>query len=308
MSAVLVLIAASALSFVILHVLPGSAALQLLGLDATSQQILALETSMGLDQPAILRYWQWLTDLLAGDMGVSLINGQPVAGLIAERLPVTIELALLVVLAVAGFSVPCAFLCAMWPGRIIDTVIRTACMVGLSTASYVIAMVLVVIVSLFGIGAFPTFGYSPLSAGVWENLQRFFLPTVALAIPFWSLYTILLRSQLINQLQTQGYAVAASGRGLSRSTIIIRHALRNSCTGFVTILGVHFGALLGGAVVIEQIFGLPGLGQLLVQSIGLRDIPLLQGIILWVTGITVAVNLAVDFGYHLIDPRIRVDW
>jgi len=302
--AIPVLFGVTLLTFFVLDLLPGSAARQLLGADATPEQVAALEVRLGLNRPARERYLHWLTGAVTGDLGKSIASNQPVTALVAERLPVTVELVALAFALSLALSVPAALFAAHRPNRLVDRLTMLLSMGGLSMPSYVLAPVLVLIFSV-NLTLFPSIGFKPPSAGVLENLHSLVLPTVAIALPLLCFYTRFLRGDVVEQMNGEDYVVTAVAKGIGPWRVLVRHALRNSLFGLLTLVGLNFGALIGGTVIVERIFALPGLGQLLLQAINTRDAPIVQAIVLLLAVVTVLANLCVDLLYAALDPRIR---
>ncbi len=203
-----------------------------------------------------------------------------------------------------GLSVPAALLAAHRPNRLVDRLTMLLSMGGLSMPSYVLAPVLVLIFSV-NLTLFPSIGFKPPSAGVFENLHSLMLPTVAIALPLLCFYTRFLRGDVVEQMNGEDYVVTAVAKGIGPWRVLVRHALRNSLFGLLTLVGLNFGALIGGTVIVERIFALPGLGQLLLQAINTRDAPIVQAIVLLLAVVTVLANLCVDLLYAALDPRIR---
>jgi peptide/nickel transport system permease protein len=301
-----VLAGISVITFLLISVLPGNAAEQLLGLDATPDQISQFERTLGLDQPVSKRYFSWLVGMIQGEMGTSLASGQPVSRLILDRLPVTMALLIYSMVLVVSLSIPTALLAARWPGSLLDKAIRGICMLALSSANYVIAMLLVLVLAL-QLNLLPAFGYVPPGESAIGFLRSLTLPAIAIAIPLCSLHTRILRADLLDQLARSDYVLVARARGLGPWRILLTQTLRNSISGVVTLLGIHVSALLSGAVLLEQMFGLPGIGQLLFQAITLRDTIVVQAVVLLLAMGTVTTTILVDIAYTSIDPRIRYE-
>lgn len=302
-TAIPVLWGVTALTFVVLNVLPGNAAQQLLGAEATPEQVRQLTLELGLDRPLVTRYWDWLSGVLTGDLGRSLASGQPVTEIFAERLPVTLELAVYALGISLILTMPVALLATRRPGGFVDRVSMAVSMAGLSLANYVLALLLVIVFAVY-IPLFPAIGYVPLEESVPENIWSLTLPAVAIGFPLFCFYTRLLRGDILDQMQ-EDYVVTARAKGISPFQVLTRHALRNSLFGLLTIVGLNLGNLLGGTVISEQIFALPGIGQELIQAINNRDVIVVQAIVLFMATATVLVNLLTDILYAILDPRIR---
>lgn len=299
-----VLIGVSLLTFFVTELLPGNVAQQLAGAEASAEQVARLEAELGLDRPAWIRYRDWLTGVLKGDFGQSLVSNQSVSALLAERLPVTVLLVVYAFVLSIALAVPLALMSARWPDGFLDRIAAAVGMAGISVANYVLALVLILVFAVH-LRMLPAFGFVPPMEGLASHVRSLTLPAVAIALPLLCFYARFLRGDLMEQLQGQEYIVAAKARGLGPWRVVAGHALPNSLFGLLTLVGLNFGSLIGGTVIIEQIFALPGLGQLLLQSIATRDIIVVQAIVLVLTVVTVAANLIVDMLYAVLDPRVR---
>ncbi|WP_232665857.1 ABC transporter permease [Pseudonocardia sp. TRM90224] len=302
--AVPIVIGVSIVTFWVLNLIPGSAAQQLLGPEATPAQIQALEARLGLDRPAPVRYLAWLGGAVTGDLGTSLVSGQPVAGLLGERLAVSGELVMLAFVISLGLALPVALLAAHRPGRLFDRVSMLVSITGLSVANYVLALLLVLVFAV-ELALFPAIGFVPLTESVGGNLQGMALPAAAIAFPLFCFYTRFLRGDLVDQLQGEDYIVTARAKGIGPWQVLLRHAFRNSAFGLITVVGLNLGTLIGATVIIEQIFALPGIGQLMLQAINTRDFVVVQACVVLFAVVAVVANLLADLLYAVLDPRIR---
>jgi peptide/nickel transport system permease protein len=303
LTAIPVLWLVTALTFVVMNVLPGNAARQLLGAEATPEQVRQLTVQLGLDKPLLTRYWDWLTGVLTGDLGRSLGTGQPVTAIFAVRLPVTLELVAYAMVVSLVLTVPVALLAARRPRGLADRLSMAVSMTGLSVAHYVLALLLVMVFAVY-LPIFPAIGFVPLGESVAGNIRSLTLPAIAIGFPLFCFYTRLLRGDLLDQLR-EDYVVTARAKGVGTWWVLIRHALRNSLFGLITIVGLNLGTLVGATVVIEQIFALPGIGQELIQAINNRDIVEVEAIVLFLAVAVVLANLITDILYAVLDPRIR---
>jgi peptide/nickel transport system permease protein len=301
--AVPVLWGVSALTYIVMSVLPGNAAQQLLGVQATPAQVHQLELQLGLDKPAWVRYGDWLGGVLTGNLGRSLASGQPVTGIIGQRLPVTLELVLYALVLSVALAVPVALLAARRPGGLADRLSMAISMAGLSVANYVLALVLVIVLAVY-LPIFPAIGFVPPAESIGANLRSLTLPALAIGLPLACFYTRLLRADIADQMQ-EDYVVTARAKGVGPWQVLVRHALRNSLFGLLTIVGLNLGTLIGATVIIEQIFSLPGIGQGFIQAIDNRDVPLIEAIVLVLATAVVLANLLTDILYAVLDPRIR---
>lgn len=294
----------TAVTFVMVDALPGDVAWEIAGEDATLEDVEVLREELGLDRPVIIRYGNWLAGIAGGDLGKSFRTHEPVLDAILPRLPVTLELVVLSQLLALGLAVPLGIISACKPGKAIDKGLSSVAFAMMSVPVFVMGIVLIYIFAI-QLRWLPATGYTPLSQGVWANLRAFILPSFCIAMVEWVPFMRVLRSDMITTLQ-EDFILLAKSKGLPTSRILFRHALRPSCLTLVTILGIHIGHLLGGAVVVEIIFALPGIGRLLISSIFSRDFAMVQGCILFITIGYVSVNFIVDYAYTLLDPRIRL--
>ena len=304
LTAVPILFGVSILMFALLNLIPGSAALQQLGPQATPEQIAQLTHEMGLDRPPVERYLSWLSHVLRGDLGKSLVSHQPIVDVLPSRLAVTGELVGLAFVISLGVAIPLALMAARRPNGLFDRVSMVVSTAGLSAANYVLALLLVLLFAV-KLGWFPAIGYTSPSAGLGANLRSLALPAFAMAIPLLCFYARFLRSDLVDQMQGEDYVMAARAKGLGLWQVLLRHAFRNSSFGLITIVGLNISGLIGATVIIESIFSLPGIGQYLLQGILTRDYVVVQAIVIVFAVITVLANLAADVLYAVLDPRIR---
>jgi peptide/nickel transport system permease protein len=287
------------LTFVVLNALPGDAASALLGANATPQEVKALSIKLHLNEPFLVRYGHWLGGVLHGDLGTSLYYNQSVSSILAQRLPVTIELVVYALVITFVVSVPLAVLSARRPRGVTDRASMALSMASLSTAPYVLALLLILVFAV-NLQWFPA-----LAQGTGGDIRDLTLPAITLAIPLIGFYTRFLRADLLEQMQSEDYTVTAMAKGLSRWQVLTRHALRNSGIGLITVIGLNLATLIGATVIVEQIFGLSGIGFQLLKAIDNRDVPLVEGIVLVFATIVVFANLATDLLYDVLDPRIR---
>jgi peptide/nickel transport system permease protein len=298
-----VLIAVTALTFLIAALLPGDLAVAMLGDQATPENVAALHQKLGLDLPLWRQYLHWLTGVLSGDLGTSYRTGETVTHAIAERLPVSLELLVIAQLGGLLIGVPLAMLCAMRPDSVVDRMVSGLAFGTLSVPPFLLGIVLIYVFAL-RLGVLPATAYVPLSGDLIGNLRGMALPGATLALLEWPAIMRVLRSDLISTLQ-EDYIAMARAKGLTARRILFVHALKPSSLTLVTVVGLNIGRLIGGAVIIESIFALPGVGRLLVESIYTRDFIVLQGGVLFVAVAFVAVNFLVDLLYAALDPRTR---
>jgi peptide/nickel transport system permease protein len=302
--AIPIMLGVTVLTFWVLSLIPGNAAQQLLGPEATPEDIALLEQQLGLDQPGVVRYFDWLQGAVTGDLGNSLVSRQPVSEILSARLPVTAELVFLAFVVSLVLAVPVALLAAHKPGGVMDRISMMVSTLGLSVANYVLALLLVLVFAV-SLGWLPAIGYTPIEDGLWANLRGMILPSAAIGFPLFCYYTRFLRGDLVDQMQQEEYVTTARAKGVGSWSVLIKHAFRNSSFGLITIVGLNLGALIGGTVIIEQIFALPGIGQMLLQAINTRDFVVVQAAVVIFALVAVVANLVVDLLYAVLDPRIR---
>jgi peptide/nickel transport system permease protein len=299
-----ILLAATALTFFITNVLPGDAAVAILGDNATPADIASLRTELGLDRNIVVRYADWLSHALRGDLGKSYRTRENISTMIGDRLPVTLELILLTQLIALAFAVPAGILAAYRSRTKVDSALATVSIGLLSTPAFVKGILLIYLMSVL-LGWFPASGFKSLSDGLGANLHSLALPAMTLALAEFPVYMRLLRADMISTLQ-QDYILVARAKGLSVREILLGHALRPSSLSLVTVVGINLGRLVGGAVIIETLFALPGIGQMLVNAVYQHDQFVIQGVVLVIATGFVLINLLVDLMYALIDPRVRI--
>jgi peptide/nickel transport system permease protein len=302
---VFVLLGVSILVFLMVRFIPGDAVAIMLGAntDITPERVDALRRQIGLDLPVYEQYWNWLTGALRGDLGTSIWTGTPVGQEILARLPATFEITLLALVLALLLSFPLGVLAARARGTGGDVVVRVIAIVGLTLPSFWVGVLLLYFFSIY-LPRWPAIGYVPFGEDPLGNLARVALPTVAVSLPMVAGLTRILRSSLLEVLSSD-YVRTARAKGVSERVMLYKHALRNAMIPMITVIGVQLGYLLSGVVVIEQVFAIPGVGRLMVGAINERNYPLLQGVVLVVTGVFVVVNLLVDLAYAWIDPRVE---
>jgi len=298
----LTLVAVSMVCFLLVALLPGDLALMILADSATPERVAALRLELGLDDPLWQRYFVWLGNVLRGDLGNDIHSGEATLDVILSRLPVTVELILLTQVVALGLAIPWGILSAYKRGSIVDHATLTACLSFMSVPVFVLALGLIYIFALH-LQWLPATGFIPLSEGVWDNLQSMAMPVLSLALVEVPVYLRLLRSEMVATLQ-QNFIALARGMGLPRWRILFENALRPSSLNLITVVGINMGRLMGGAIVIESMFALPGVGQLLVESIYQQAYLVTQGIVLFVAVAFIFINLLTDMVYVLVDPRL----
>jgi ABC-type dipeptide/oligopeptide/nickel transport system permease component len=296
--AVPVLLGVATLVFALMHLIPGDPAQAMLGDAASPESIRELRGRLGLDRPLYIQYASFLKHAAHGDLGTSLRTNEPVAAAIAARLPATFELAFAAMLVAVAIAIPAGIVAAVRAGTIVDHVATTLALLGISVPNFWLGPLLAIVFSV-SLGWFPVSGRG--------TLAHLVLPAITLGAPLAAVLARMTRASVIDELR-ELYVTAARSRGMSETRVVLRHAFRNSLIPIVTVLGLQVGAVLTGAVITETIFAWPGVGRLLIQSIGFRDYPLVQGCILLIAVTYVSVNLVTDMAYGYLDPRIRVGY
>lgn len=301
---VITLLLISLVTFTIVQVVPGDPAQLVLGTEAPAEALADLKARLGLDRPLALRYLDWLGWALRGDLGMSLRHKQPVSALIAERLPVTISLAGLALAIALSVSVPLGVIAATHQRSLPDYSSLIFAQLSLAVPSFWIGILLILLFALTW-RWLPSGGYVPWSESPGGALRSLFLPSLALGLPMAGVLTRLVRSSVLEEMG-RDHIRTARAKGLSELQVILRHTLRNALIPTITIVGLQLGFLLGGSIVVEQVFSLPGVGRLILFAISNRDLPLIQGLVVFIAGLVVAINFAVDVFYTYLDPRISL--
>jgi len=299
----LVVFIVSILSFLLVDLLPADVAYELVGYDTTLEEVEELREQLGLNDPVLLRYGRWLAGVFKGDLGVSLLNHEPVWTAIMARLPVTLELLALAQLLALLLAIPAGVFAAFKAESKSDHALGISAFGLVSIPNFAMAILLIFFFSL-QLKWFPATGYTPLSEGLWPNLRGMVLPALAIALAEWAPLMRVLRGDMITTLQ-EDYILLAKSQGLPTWRILLCHALRPSCFTLLTIFGLQVGNLIGGALIIETVFALPGIGRLMVEAVFARDSTVIQGCVLFIAVGYLLVNFLVDLGYGVLDPRIR---
>ena len=289
--------------FLLLRLTPGDPAGVILGPEATEERRLALRRELGLEDPLPVQYVRWLGKAVQGDLGRSIFLNKPVTVALAERAQPTLLLTILALLVSVLIGLPAGVIAARARGSWLDLGTMGVAMVGIAMPTFWLGLNLIFIFAVL-LRWLPVAGYQPLSAGPWEALRYLILPAITLGVAQGALLARMTRSMMLEVLD-QDYVRTARAKGLTERAVVLRHALRNAFIPLMTVIGLSFAALMGGAVVTEQIFTIPGVGHLLIQAIGRRDFPLVQGTVLVIAALYVLINLAVDLLYAVVDPRIR---
>ena len=303
-SAVPMLLLVSFFVYALVDLVPGDAAAVLAGDNATPEQIEQTRQALGLDQPLIVRYLDWLGGALTGDLGTSLYSSQSVVQILGERLPVTLSLTLVTMLIVVAVGLPAGIFAAVHPNSWLDRTLTVLSSVAMAVPPFIVALALVIPLAILS-PIFPATGYAPLAdgAGVW--LQHLILPAIAIAAISAAELARQTRASLIDVLG-KDYIRTTRAKGLLRSTIIGKHGLKNAGVPIITVLGLQVSRVLAGAVTVEFVFALPGLGTLAVSSVFSRDVPVILGIVMLCAVLIVLINVLVDATYGYLNPRVRV--
>ncbi len=304
-TALLSIFLAAVLVFCALLAIPGDPAEIILGINAQPQARLALRERLGLNDPPVLRFTKWFSAALRGDLGESLNYRRPVAGLIADRLKVSIPLAVASALLACLIALPLGVLAALKRGTLLDPLIVMLSQIGAAIPSFWLGLMLILLFSV-SLGWLPAAGFTPWERSPQGYLRSLALPVLALALGQAAVMTRLSRAAMLEVL-TQDYVRTARSKGLTVAKVVWKHALRNALVTIITIVGLSLATILIGSIVIEQVFAIPGLGQLALKAIKDRDYPLLQGQVLVYASLIVMINFLVDMSYSFLDPRIRYD-
>jgi peptide/nickel transport system permease protein len=295
----------SLLVFVVVRVLPGDPAILMLGIDASPDTVARLRASMGLDRPLPVQYFEWIGGALRGNLGRSIQYDVPVAGLILSRLSVTIPLTLMAAALMAFAAVPLGVYAATRHRRWGDYLTMTLSQLGIAVPAFWAGLLLVLLFSV-RLGWFASGGFDGWGQGVGAALKSLLLPAVALGLFQFAVLARTTRSAVLEVLREE-YVKTARAKGVSERAVLFRHALRNAMIPILTVAGVQLGQLMAGSIILESVFYLPGLGRLALGAISARDLPVVQGVVLFVASVIVMVNAAVDVLYGLLDPRIRYE-
>jgi len=296
---------AAVLVFSALLAIPGDPATTIVGLNASPEALAAVRQQLGLDEPPAARFWSWFGGVLRGDFGISLNYRTPVRELIADRLAVSLPLALAGMLVACAVALPLGILAALKRGTLLDPLVTTAAQLGAAVPSFWLGLLLILLFSV-RLGWLPSGGYVPWDEDPWGSVRSLMLPTLALGLGQAAVITRMTRAALLETL-AQDYVRTARAKGLPGRSVVVKHGFRNALVTLITVLGLSFSQILVGAIVIEQVFSLPGLGRLALTAIGTRDFPLLQGEVLVYASIIVFLSFLVDLAYGFLDPRIRYD-
>jgi peptide/nickel transport system permease protein len=289
--------------FSLLYIAPGDPAAVIAGDQASPEDVEKIRKGLGLDRPFLSRFGEWSWHILQADLGTSMFTGLPVTQLIVQRLEPTLSLMVVTLILAVSIAVPMGVMAAWKAGTWVDRGLMAFAVLGFSVPVFVVGYLLAYVFAL-ELDWFPVQGYTPLSAGFWPWLENLVLPAIALGCVYIALIARITRASMLEVLQ-QDYIRTARSKGMGQSGILFVHALKNAAVPIVTVIGIGVALLIGGAVVTESVFAIPGLGRLTIDAIVRRDYPVIQGIVLLFSLVYVLVNLGVDVLYTLLDPRIR---
>ncbi len=290
-------------AFVLIHVAPGDPASIIAGPDASPDDVKKIAHQLGLDQPLPIQFLRWIGNLLKGDLGQSIFLRKPVLDAIIDRVEPTVLLTIAATVVSVLIGVPAGVLAARYHNSVIDQSFMTLALVGISIPNFLLGLFFVL---FFGVWLrwFPVAGYSPLEYGWFANVRSLVLPAFALGVVQSALIARIARSAMLDVMREQ-FIVASRAKGLSERSVVYKHAFRNALVPTVTIIGISFAILVSGAVVVETVFNIPGLGRLIISAVLRRDYPVIQGVVLCIAGVYMLINLLVDLAYLLIDPRVK---
>ena len=298
-----VMVVVAVFVFLMLRLSPGDPAAVIAGDYATAEDIARIREKLGLTDPILVQFGRWITQLVRGDLGTSIFTNLPVSTLIEQRIGPTLSLSLTTLLFSVAVAVPLGTLAAWKAGSLIDRGVMVFAVAGFSVPVFVLGYLLIYTVALKG-NLLPVQGYQPLSAGFWPWFKHLILPSLTLSVIYIALIARITRAAVMEVLQ-EDYIRTARAKGQSQGKLLWRHALANAAVPIVTVIGLGVALLIGGVVVTESVFNIPGLGRLVLDAVLKRDYPIIQGLILLFSFVYILVNLAIDLSYTLFDPRIR---
>ena len=302
-STVLVMAIVAVFIFLLLHLSPGDPAAIIVGDNATQVQIDAVRKQLGLEDPLAVQFVRWLAGVFKGDLGVSIFSREPVGKLIGQRIEPTLSLATTTLLLAVAVAVSFGVLAAWKVGTWIDRLVMVLSVVSFSVPVFVVGYLLIYLFSI-QLGWLPVQGYTPIAEGVVSWLRHLILPSIALGLAYVALIARITRTAMLDVL-SEDYIRTARAKGVSAGPVLMKHALKNAGVPIVTVIGIGVALLIGGVVITETVFNIPGVGRLVVDAISQRDYPIIQGVTLIFSGVYVIVNLFVDLSYTVLDPRIR---
>ena len=298
-----VMLVVATVTFVLMHLAPGDPASVIAGPYASADDVARLHRQLGLDEPLLVQLGRWYWRLLQGDLGQSIFLRRPVVEAILDRAEPTLLLTSLATLVAVLIGVPAGITAARRHGGVVDQVVMLLALLGTSIPNFLLGLLLMLVFAVW-LGWLPVAGYVSLDVSAWRTVRSLLMPAFALGVVQAALIARITRSAMLDVLREQ-FILAGRAKGLDERAVVYKHALKNAFVPILTVIGISFAVLLGGAVVIEQVFNIPGVGRLIIQAVLRRDYPVVQGVILVVGGIYVLINLVVDLAYLLLDPRIR---
>ena len=304
-SALPIMLIVSLITFGMIHMIPGDPAIAIAGISATAEQIANIRHDLGLDQPVLTQLWRWYANLLTGDLGRSLLLGQPVVQVMMQRLPVTLALSAYALVLTLTIGLVSGIVAALKQNTWIDQATMVFAMLGISLPNFYLGLLMIILFAV-DLGWLPTGGYVALSKDPLGWLATSTMPAISLALLLAGLLARITRSTMLEVLR-QDYIRTARAKGLPNHRVVLKHALANALIPITTVVGIIISLLISGSVVTETLFSIPGVGQLLTQAVLNRDYPMVQGGLLITTALLVLVNILVDVCYALLDPRVRYD-
>jgi peptide/nickel transport system permease protein len=289
--------------FLLVRIAPGDPVAILVGDNASPDQIDAVRKQLGLDDPIVVQFWRWASRVLVGDLGISIFSNEPVAKLISQRLEPTLSLAATTIILAVVVAVTAGIIAAWQVGTWIDRVVMALSVASFSVPVFVVGYVLIYVFAI-QLRWLPVQGYQPIADGFVDWLRHLVLPSIALGLAYVALIARITRTAMLEVL-AEDYIRTAHAKGVATGPVLLKHALKNAGVPIVTVIGIGIALLIGGVVITETVFNIPGIGRLVVDAIQTRDYPIIQGVILLFSGVYVIVNLLVDLTYTLLDPRIR---
>ncbi len=302
---IIVIFIVSFLSFSLIQFMPGDPAASMLGPNATKPQVDALRIELGLDKPMMEQYFRWLNEVFHGDLGMSLMLREPVAGLFVQRLEITLYLSMLAFILSSILGIGAGIICAVRRGGFLDQLLSVSANIGIAIPVFWLGILGIYLFS-YKLGALPFYGWVSPVEDFFGSLRYAILPVILLAIPGIAVMTRQTRSSML-EVTRQDYIRTALSKGLKERTVVLKHALKNSLIPIVTLMGLHLRIMVGGSVLVEQVFTIPGMGRLLVSAAQNKDFIVVQGGVLLIGVIVCLANLLVDISYGWIDPRTRYD-
>ncbi|GAA2001249.1 ABC transporter permease [Brevibacterium samyangense] len=292
-------------TFLLIHMMPGDPAAVILGPEATVEEIEELREALGLNAPLPVQFFSWLGDVFTGDLGTSIFTGDAVTVMLFNALGPTIALAIFAEILALLIAVPAGIIAARRRGTALDQGMMGGALLGISVPSFLLGLLLMLVFAVW-LKVLPVAGYAPLSDGLGQHLRYLILPAVALGTMQAALIARMTRSSMLDVF-AQNYMKTAKAKGLTERLQVLKHALRNASLPILTTVGQSFGTLIAGAAVVETVFNIPGIGQLIVNSVERRDFVVIQGVVLMIAVAYVLINLIVDLLYSVLDPRVRFD-